>query len=83
MGLVDLLLPERCVGCRRADVAICEACRARLTLLREPLCARCGERLAAIVQTKLQAPCPTCEVTPIARGDARAESRASQLRRAS
>lgn len=46
MGLVDLLLPERCVGCGRADTALCLACRARLTLLRGPLCERCGAPVA-------------------------------------
>lgn len=46
MGLVDLLLPERCIACGRAEVAICEACRARLTLLRGPLCERCGAPVA-------------------------------------
>ncbi len=46
MGLLDLLLPERCVGCAGADVTICDACRARLTLLRGPLCERCGAPVA-------------------------------------
>jgi len=46
MGLVDLLLPERCVGCGRADVELCDVCRARLTLLRGPLCERCGAPVA-------------------------------------
>jgi ComF family protein len=46
MGLVDLLLPERCVGCRRPDVALCEPCRARLAVLRDPLCERCGAPVA-------------------------------------
>jgi hypothetical protein len=39
------------------------------------LCLRCGERLAAIIQRKLQDPCPTCEVAPMHVGDARAEER--------
>lgn len=46
------------------------------------LCARCGERLAAIVQRKLTDPCPTCEVAPLAEGDARLASRDGALRRA-
>lgn len=43
---MDLLLPERCVGCGQTDVAICDTCRARLTLVRGPLCERCGAPVA-------------------------------------
>lgn len=43
---MDLLLPERCVGCGHADVAICDTCRAGLTLVRGPLCERCGAPVA-------------------------------------
>jgi len=46
------------------------------------LCARCGERLAAIVQRKLADPCPVCEVEPMRLGDVRAAARA-EARRAS
>ncbi len=62
-----------------------EAARLAATegVLSATLCSRCGERLAAIVQTKLEAPCPTCEVAPVATGDARAANRAGMLRRAS
>ncbi|MEX2584678.1 MAG: hypothetical protein WD766_15525 [Gemmatimonadota bacterium] len=40
------------------------------------LCARCGERLAAIVRRKLEEPCPVCEVAPLREGDRRAAARA-------
>jgi predicted amidophosphoribosyltransferase len=46
VGLVDLLLPQRCAGCGRPDVAFCDGCRARLTLVRGPLCDRCGAPVA-------------------------------------
>jgi ComF family protein len=46
MGLVDLLLPERCVGCGTPDVALCAACRGRLVVLRAPVCERCGAPVA-------------------------------------
>ena len=43
--LVDLALPNRCVGCRRvigADGALCPACFAHLDFITAPLCGRCG-----------------------------------------
>lgn len=40
-------------------------------VLQATLCARCGERLAAIVQRKLDDPCPVCEVAPLRTGDRR------------
>ena len=42
MGLVDLLLPERCAACGRGEQLLCAECRAALAVLRPPLCARCG-----------------------------------------
>jgi predicted amidophosphoribosyltransferase len=42
MGLVDLLLPERCAGCGRAEQAFCPGCRSTLLPVRPPLCDRCG-----------------------------------------
>lgn len=41
-GLVDLLLPERCVGCGLEDTPLCPRCRAELARLSAPLCDRCG-----------------------------------------
>ena len=46
------------------------------------LCLRCGERLSAIIQRKLQDPCPTCEIAPMAVGDARANERLERRRTA-
>jgi hypothetical protein len=41
-------------------------------ILSATLCERCGSRLGAIVQRKLQSPCPTCEVAPMRDADHRA-----------
>ena len=46
------------------------------------LCLRCGERLSAIVRHKLQDPCAVCEIAPLAVGDARANARLNEYRRA-
>jgi predicted amidophosphoribosyltransferase len=46
MGLLDLLVPERCAACGRGEALLCAACRAALSLLRPPLCARCGAPVA-------------------------------------
>jgi len=40
--LLDLLIPERCAACGVGEHVVCAACLAALTLLRGPLCARCG-----------------------------------------
>jgi ComF family protein len=42
VGALDLLLPVRCAACGVEARLLCAACRARLRLLRPPLCARCG-----------------------------------------
>lgn len=42
MRFLDLVLPWRCVACACPGDPLCETCRARLPLLRGPLCARCG-----------------------------------------
>jgi ComF family protein len=46
VGLVDLLLPERCAACGAEEAALCEACRAALPRLQAPLCERCGAPVA-------------------------------------
>jgi predicted amidophosphoribosyltransferase len=40
--VLDLLLPQRCLGCGAPDRQLCDACMAALPRLRPPLCARCG-----------------------------------------
>jgi predicted amidophosphoribosyltransferase len=50
-GLVDLLLPERCVVCGRGEEGLlCPPCRAGLLRLRGTLCARCGAPTAWAVE---------------------------------
>jgi predicted amidophosphoribosyltransferase len=40
--VLDLLLPQRCLGCSRPGAQLCDGCRAALPRLRAPLCGRCG-----------------------------------------
>ena len=40
--MLDLLLPQRCLGCARPGPQLCDRCRAALPRLRPPVCARCG-----------------------------------------
>ncbi len=40
--MLDLLLPQRCLGCSRPGSHLCDWCRATLPRLRAPLCDRCG-----------------------------------------
>ncbi len=42
MGLLSLVLPERCAVCERPGAVLCDRCRNGLTRLRPPLCERCG-----------------------------------------
>jgi ComF family protein len=42
MGVLGLVLPERCAICERPGAALCDRCRAGLARLRPPLCERCG-----------------------------------------
>jgi predicted amidophosphoribosyltransferase len=44
--LLDVLLPRRCLVCRRPADALCDDCRGRLTRLSGPCCARCGAPVA-------------------------------------
>ncbi len=43
---LDLLLPQRCVACRRPGSAVCSRCLDRLPRLGGPCCARCGAPFA-------------------------------------
>jgi predicted amidophosphoribosyltransferase len=40
--VLDLLLPQRCVVCGCGGKQLCAGCRAELTRIEPPLCARCG-----------------------------------------
>ncbi len=40
--MLELLLPQRCLGCGRHSAQLCEACVERLPRLEPPLCAKCG-----------------------------------------
>jgi predicted amidophosphoribosyltransferase len=42
MGLLALVLPERCAICARPGAALCTRCRDALVPLRPPVCERCG-----------------------------------------
>jgi ComF family protein len=44
--MLDLLLPQRCLGCSRNGPQVCAACAEGLQRLREPMCARCGRPTA-------------------------------------
>lgn len=39
---LDLLFPQRCVGCGRGGVLICPSCQSSLPIVAPPLCPRCG-----------------------------------------
>jgi ComF family protein len=41
-GLLDLLFPPRCVGCREAGSLLCARCRDEFELVEPPLCPHCG-----------------------------------------
>lgn len=52
-GLLDLLFPPRCVGCRAVGEWLCPRCRAQIEFIQPPVCPRCGRptrrpRLCAI-----------------------------------
>ena len=40
--LIDLVLPPRCGGCRRAGTWFCPSCDSASRRLEEPICRRCG-----------------------------------------
>jgi predicted amidophosphoribosyltransferase len=42
LGLVELLLPERCAICARPGPSVCDGCRRALVRLSPPVCERCG-----------------------------------------
>jgi ComF family protein len=40
--VLDLLLPQRCLGCSRSGAQVCDPCERRLRRLGAPMCGRCG-----------------------------------------
>ena len=65
--LLELLLPARCVVCRRGGTQLCGACRAGFPRLRPPWCERCGAPTAWPVRR-----CVECGGRRLAFGGARA-----------
>lgn len=65
--LLELLLPTRCVVCRRVGVQLCDACLARLPRLRPPWCERCAAPTAWPVRR-----CTECRGRRLAFAQARA-----------
>jgi ComF family protein len=65
--VLDLLLPQRCLGCSRHGSQICAACAEGLRRLGAPMCARCGCPTAWPV-----ARCRECEGRRLAFAQARA-----------
>lgn len=58
-GLLDLLFPPRCVGCRQMGSYLCTRCQAELELLEPPLCPHCGRSNAS------GGLCPHCQRDPL------------------
>jgi predicted amidophosphoribosyltransferase len=44
--MLDLLLPQRCLACRRSGAAVCDSCLESLPRIEPPLCDRCGSPTA-------------------------------------
>ena len=65
--MLELLLPQRCLGCGRSGVVVCAACLAGVHRLRPPLCERCGAPTAWPVRR-----CAECTGRRIAFASARA-----------
>ena len=40
--LIDLLFPQRCIGCQREGQLLCSACSSAASHLRPPICQHCG-----------------------------------------
>jgi predicted amidophosphoribosyltransferase len=44
--MLELLLPQRCLGCGRSGAVLCDACVETLPRIASPLCERCGSPTA-------------------------------------
>jgi len=58
-GLLDLLFPPRCVGCRVVGSLLCAKCRDEFELVEPPLCPHCGRPSP---RGRL---CPLCQRDPL------------------
>jgi ComF family protein len=58
-GLLDLLFPPRCVGCREMGSVLCAKCRDEFELIEPPLCPHCGRPRT---NGRL---CPLCQRDPL------------------
>ena len=58
-GILDLLFPPRCVGCREMGVLLCAKCRDEFELIEPPLCPHCGRPSPS---GRL---CPLCQRDPL------------------
>lgn len=58
-GLLDLLFPPRCVGCRETGSLLCAKCRDEFELLEPPFCPHCGRPRT---NGRL---CPLCQRDPL------------------
>jgi len=65
--VLDLLLPQRCLGCSRAGSQVCDTCAQCLRVIGPPLCARCGAPTAWPVER-----CRECAGRRLAFAQARA-----------
>jgi len=65
--MLDLLLPQRCLGCARSGPQVCGACAEGLRRLGAPMCARCGRPTAWPVSR-----CSECQGRRLAFARARA-----------
>lgn len=73
--VIDLALPNRCVGCRTvigADGALCPSCFARLDFIVPPLCGHCGMPLPGGGTMAAEAICAGCSAHPPVFAGARA-----------
>jgi predicted amidophosphoribosyltransferase len=66
VGLVDVLLPERCAVCDVPGTELCAICRDSLTRLVPPICERCGSPGPWPVRR-----CPECSGRRLAFAEAR------------
>src|SRR5215212_11227014 len=65
--MLELLLPQRCLGCGQSGAVVCRACVESLRRLVPPLCERCGAPTAWPVRR-----CAECAGRRIAFASARA-----------